>query len=69
MFLADRHGRFGPVLIDICRPRFAGLDDKIIALYARSIDDTGDRGPRRLTPQPIARNRKLQLARVRQNGL
>src|SRR5208282_1257643 len=31
----DRHGRFDPVLIGKYRRRFAGFDDKIIALYAR----------------------------------
>jgi putative transposase len=30
----DRHGRFDPVLIGKYRRRFAGFDDKIIALYA-----------------------------------
>ncbi len=33
----DRHGRFDPVLIGKCRRRFAGFDDKIIALYARGL--------------------------------
>ena len=31
----DRHGHFDPVLIGKYRRRFAGFDDKIIALYAR----------------------------------
>jgi putative transposase len=33
----DRHGRFDPVLIGKYRRRFAGFDDKIIALYARGM--------------------------------
>jgi putative transposase len=33
----DRHGRFDPVLIAKYRRRFAGFDDKIIALYARGM--------------------------------
>ena len=33
----DRHGRFDPVLIGKYRRRFAGFDDKIIALYARGL--------------------------------
>jgi putative transposase len=33
----DRHGRFDPVLIGRYRRRFAGFDDKIIALYARGM--------------------------------
>jgi putative transposase len=33
----DRHGRFDPVLIGKYRRRFAGCDDKIIALYARGL--------------------------------
>src|SRR5580704_12992733 len=33
----DRHGRFEPVLIGQYRRRFAGFDDKIIALYARGM--------------------------------
>src|SRR6266699_6251504 len=33
----DRHGRFDPVLIGRYRRRFAGFDDKIIALYARGL--------------------------------
>ena len=31
----DRHERFAPVLIGKYRRRFAGFDDKIIALYTR----------------------------------
>src|SRR4029077_3172431 len=34
----DRHGRFDPVLIGKYRRRFAGFDDKIIALYARGMN-------------------------------
>jgi putative transposase len=33
----DRHARFDPVLIGKYRRRFAGFDDKIIALYARGM--------------------------------
>jgi putative transposase len=33
----DRHGRFDPVLIGKYRRRFAGFDEKIIALYARGM--------------------------------
>ena len=33
----DRHGRLDPVLIGKYRRRFAGFDDKIIALYARGM--------------------------------
>jgi putative transposase len=33
----DRQGRFDPVLIGRYRRRFAGFDDKIIALYARGM--------------------------------
>ena len=33
----DRQGRFDPVLIGKYRRRFAGFDDKIIALYARGM--------------------------------
>jgi putative transposase len=33
----DRHGRFDPVLIGKYRRRFAGFDEKIIALYARGL--------------------------------
>src|SRR5713226_981487 len=33
----DRHGRFDPVLIGKYRRRFAGFDDKLIALYARGM--------------------------------
>jgi putative transposase len=33
----DRHGRFDPVLIAKYRRRFAGFDDKIVALYARGM--------------------------------
>jgi putative transposase len=33
----DRHGRFDPLLIGKYRRRFAGFDDKIIALYARGM--------------------------------
>src|SRR5712692_8649780 len=33
----DRHGRCDPVLIGKYRRRFAGFDDKIIALYARGL--------------------------------
>src|SRR6201982_1961041 len=33
----DRHGRFDPVLIGKYRRRFAGFNDKIIALYARGM--------------------------------
>jgi putative transposase len=33
----DRHGRFDPVLIGKYWRRFAGFDDKIIALYARGM--------------------------------
>jgi putative transposase len=33
----DRHGRFDPGLIGKYRRRFAGFDDKIIALYARGL--------------------------------
>ena len=33
----DRHGRFDPMLIGKYRRRFAGFDDKIIALYARGM--------------------------------
>jgi putative transposase len=33
----DRHSRFDPVLIAKYRRRFAGFDDKIIALYARGM--------------------------------
>jgi putative transposase len=33
----DRHGRFDRVLIGKYRRRFAGFDDKIIALYARGL--------------------------------
>jgi putative transposase len=33
----DRHGRFDPALIGKYRRRFAGFDDKIIALYARGM--------------------------------
>ena len=33
----DRHGRFDPVLIGKYRRRFAGFDDKAIALYARGM--------------------------------
>jgi putative transposase len=33
----DRHGRFDPILIGKYRRRFAGFDDKIIALYARGM--------------------------------
>jgi putative transposase len=33
----DRQGRFDPVLIGKYRRRFAGFDDKIIALYARGL--------------------------------
>jgi transposase-like protein len=33
----DRHGRFDPVLIGRYRRRFAGFDEKIIALYARGM--------------------------------
>src|SRR6266481_6452014 len=33
----DRPGRFDPVLIGEYRRRFAGFDDKIIALYARGL--------------------------------
>jgi putative transposase len=33
----DRQGRFDPVLISKYRRRFAGFDDKIIALYARGL--------------------------------
>jgi len=33
----DGHGRFDPVLIGKYRRRFAGFDDKIIALYARGM--------------------------------
>src|SRR3982075_1406388 len=33
----DRHGRCDPVLIGKYRRRFAGFDDKIIALYARGM--------------------------------
>jgi putative transposase len=33
----DRHGRFDPVLSGKYRRRFAGFDDKIIALYARGM--------------------------------
>jgi hypothetical protein len=33
----DRHGRFDPVFIGKYRRRFAGFDDKIIALYARGL--------------------------------
>ena len=33
----DRHGHFDPVLIGKYRRRFAGFDDKIIALYARGL--------------------------------
>src|SRR5882762_4082332 len=43
----DRHGRFDPVLIGKYRRRFAGFDDKIIALYARGLTTPGDRRPRR----------------------
>ena len=39
----DRHGRFDPVLIGKYRRRFAGFDDKIIALYARGMTTRGDR--------------------------
>src|SRR5215469_9698128 len=33
----DRHGHFDPVLIGKYRRRFAGFDEKIIALYARGL--------------------------------
>ena len=33
----DRHGRFDPALIGKYRRRFAGFDDKLIALYARGM--------------------------------
>ena len=33
----DRHGHFDPVLIGKYRRRFAGFDEKIIALYARGM--------------------------------
>src|SRR5260370_4271168 len=36
-----RHGRFDPVLIGKYRRRFAGLDEKIIALDARGVTTRG----------------------------
>jgi len=33
----DRHGRFHPGLIGKYRRRFTGVDDKLIALYARGL--------------------------------
>src|ERR1700724_2557298 len=41
----DRHGRFDPVLIGKYRRRFAGFDDKIIALYARGLTTRGAAAP------------------------
>src|ERR1700732_22010 len=41
----DRHGRFDPVLIGKYRRRFAGFDDKIIALYARGLTTREIAGP------------------------